>query len=482
MRKVLGAQRNQLMQQYWGEALIQTSLGLLAGFVLAFALLPFFNQLTGQALSIFNLNWYEVAGALVFLLVVVGVIAGGYPSVLLTRFQPVAVLKGVVRTQGKDTLNRSLVVLQYTISIALIVGTLIMAQQLNYLLSKDLGYEKELVMVVHTNQVSRNDAPMVLDRLKNDLLPYVQIEQIARAGNPFTRGSDRNTWRDAEGITRSAYNFGVDYNYVDLMGMEIVEGRNFMEQFPSDSTQSVLVNEALVREFGLENPVGKQLTGWLDGVYEEAPTIIGVVKDFNFRSLREDVVPAVMNMHPNYYNYMAAVLIKVKGGDLSSTVRLVEQSWAEMLPGKPFTYSFLDEDLAAQYQTEERWSGIVRASALLAVLIASLGLFGLATLSVSRRTREIGIRKVLGASVPRVVMLVAGEFVKLVAIAAVIAWPLAYLGMNKWLDDFANRIDISLWPFLLAGLVAVGIALITISTRAISAAMINPVRALRNRG
>ena len=312
-------------------------------------------------------------------------------------------------------------------------------------------------------------------------MPYVQIDKIARAGNPFTRGSDRNTWTDADGITRSAYNFGVGFEYLDLMDMEIADGRNFSKKFPTDSTNSILVNEALVREFGIEDPVGKQLTGWLSFIYDESPTIIGVVKDFHFRSLREEVVPAVMNMHPNYYNYMGAMLIKITSGDVKTAINLVENTWTEVLPGKPFTYSFLDEDVAAQYATEERWSGIVTSSALLAVLIASLGLFGLATLSVTRRTREIGIRKVLGASVSKVVLLITGEFVKLVVIAAVIAWPLAYLGMNKWLGDFASKIDINLWPFLLAGLVAIGIALVTISSRAIGAAMINPVRALRYR-
>ncbi|MFK7843986.1 MAG: ABC transporter permease [Rhodothermales bacterium] len=481
MRKVLGAQRNQLMQQYWGEALIQTSFGLVIGFALSILLLPFFNELTGQTLSLFNLNLFEVLGALLILLIVVGLVAGGYPSVLLSRFQPVAVLKGIVRTQGKDLLNRSLVVLQYTISIALIIGTLIMAQQLNYLLEKDLGYDKELVMVVNTSQVSRADAEGVLNQFRNTLLPYVQIDEISRTGSSFTRGSDRNSWQDADGITRSAYNFGIGIEYVDLMGMEIVEGRNFLKEFPTDSTNSILVNEALVREFGIEDPVGKQLTGWLSFIYDESPTIIGVVKDYHFRSLREEVVPAVMNMHPNYYNYMGAMLVKISTDNISSAVSLVENTWADVLPGKPFTYSFLDEDVATQYQTEERWSGIVTSSALLAILIASLGLFGLATLTVSQRTREIGIRKVLGASMPKVVLLISSDFVKLVGIAAVIAWPLAYFGMTKWLSDFASKIDISIWPFAIAALLAIGIAMLTISSRAIGAAMINPVKALRYR-
>ena len=482
MRKVLGAQRIQLMRQFWGEAFILTAVGLLLGLLLAFATLPFFNQLTGQNLALSSFRWFEILLAVLALLALVGLVAGGYPSILLSRFQPVAVLKGVFTGSSKNRLSRGLVVLQYTISIGLIVSTILMAQQLHFLLNKDLGYEKDLVMVVNTGQVSRAEAPLVLQRFRNSLLPYPQISKIARAGTSFTRGSDRNTWTDADGVTRSAYNFGVDEEYLELMGMEIVDGRNFSVDFPADSTQSILVNEALVREFGIENPVGKRLTNWLSFIYDESPTIVGVVRDYNFRSLREDVVPAVLNMHPNYYNFMGAMLIKVENGAISQAVELVENTWKETLPGKPFTYSFLDEDVATQYQTEERWSNIVTASSILAILIASLGLFGLATLTVAKRTKEIGIRKVLGASVPRVVLMIAGEFIKLVGIAAVIAWPLAYLGMNRWLGDFANHISISGWPFVLAALAAAAIALITVSSRTIGAALVNPVRALGQRG
>ena len=481
MRKVLGAQRIQVMRQFWGEALILTGAGLLLGLILALAGVPFFNQLIGQNLSLASFRWFEFLLATLVLLLVVGLVAGGYPSVLLSGFQPISVLKGVFATGGKNRLSKGLVVLQYTISIGLIVCTILMAQQLRFLLDKDLGYDKDLVMVVHANQISDAEAPLVLEQFRNTLLPYPQVSKIARAGSPFTRGIDRNSWMDADGNTRSAYNFGVDVDYLDLMGMEIVAGRNFSADFPSDSTQSILVNEALVHEFGIEDPIGTRLTGWLEGVYEEPPTIIGVVKDYNFRSLREEVFPAVMNMHPDYYNFMGGILIKVEPGSIGRAVELVENTWKETLPGKPFTYSFLDEDVAAQYQTEERWSNIVTASSILAIMIASLGLFGLATLTVAKRTKEIGIRKVLGASVPRVVGLIAGEFAKLVGIAAVIAWPLAYLGMNRWLGDFANHVSISVWPFVLAAVVALAIALITISSRAVGAALVNPVNALGRR-
>ena len=481
MRKVLGAQRSQLMGQFWGEALLQTSMGLLLGLFIAIVLLPLFNLLTGESLSILTLGTAELILSTIGLLLLVGFIAGGYPSFLLSRFQPVVVLKGSLTKKGKNLLSRSLVVLQYTISIGFIISTLLMSQQIQYLFDKDLGYDKEMVLVVNTGQVSDNDAPRVLDQLRNFLMTNPYIDNIARAGYSFTRGSDRNTWTDVQGVTRSAYNFGVGFEYIDLMGMEIVEGRNFSKDLPSDSTQSVLVNEALVKEFDLENPVGQRLTNWLSDIYEEAPVIIGVVKDFNFRSLREEVAPAVMNMHPDYYNYMGAILIKVKPGAVAATIREVENTWSTILPGKPFTYSFLDEDVADQYQTEEQWQSIVTLSAIFAIFIASLGLFGLATLTVTKRTREIGIRKVLGANIPRVVLLIASDFIKLVAIASILGVPIAFWGMKKWLENFAYSIGISIWPFIIAPVIAMAIAMLTISSRAAQAALMNPVHALHSK-
>ncbi|NND70856.1 MAG: FtsX-like permease family protein [Rhodothermales bacterium] len=479
MRKVMGANRPQLMKQFWGEALIMTVVALALGLLLTFAVLPLFNSITGQELemaSFINLNSILM---LVILAAVVGLVAGGYPAVQLSRFMPAEVLKGAVSSQGRNRFTRGLVVLQYTISIGLIVGTLVMSQQLRFLFDKDLGYEDEMVLVVNSGQVDRSEAPLVFERFRNALLQTDEVSQIARSGYSFTRGSDRNTWTDDNGVTRSAYNFGVGFDYIDLMGMEIVAGRNFSRDFATDSTESILVNEALVEEFDLQNPVGQRLTGWLTGIYEEAPVIIGVVKDFNFRSLREEVQPAVMNMHPDYYNFMGAILVKLNTTDLSSAVAGVEQVWQAALPGKPFTYSFLDDDLAAQYVAEERWSDIVRYSSGLAILIACLGLFGLATLSVQRRRKEIGIRKVLGASISGVVRLVATEFAILVAIATVFAWPLAYFGLQRWLSTFAYRVELGPATFLFAGLIALLIAIATISFQAVRAGMSDPVKSLR---
>ena len=479
MRKVLGALPRQLMKQFWGESVLLSMVALGLGLALAALALPIFNDLTGQSLTFSALLSRDGLLGLLGLMVIVGLIAGGYPAVVLSRFQPAAVLKGEVKMRGKNYLTRSLVVVQYTISIGLITSTVIMMQQLDFLMNRDLGYKQDQIIVVNTSQINPEQAPGMLEFFRSELLPRSEITHVAKMGYAFTRGGDRNTWTDANDVTHSAWNFGFDYDSIDLLGMEIVAGRTFSRDFPNDPTSSILVNEALVKEHGLEDPVGHVLTNWLSFIYDESPTIIGVVKDFHFESLHVEVKPAVMNMHPNYYNFMGSILIKIRPDDIAGTLAAVEATWNKVLPSKPFTYSFLDEDVASQYQTEERWGRIVTLSALFAILIACLGLFGLATLSVARRTKEIGIRKVLGASASGMMVLIAREFIILVGIATVVAAPLAYFGMTRWLETFAFRIEIS-WPiFLGAGLAALLIALLTVSYQAVRAATANPVKALR---
>lgn len=479
LRKAFGAQRSQLMYQFWGEAVVLTAISLILGGVLAALTLPLFNDVTAKALSLSAVPPAQLAAVAFGLLFVVGLVAGGYPAAVLSRFQPAVVLKGNVMAGSRQGLTRSLVVLQYTISIGLMICTLIMAQQLAHIANKDLGYKKDLVMVVHANQVGRQDADLVINRFKNTLASAQGVTAIARSGQTFNRGTDRNSWTDENGITRQAYNYGVGHEFVDLMDMKIVAGRNFSPEFPSDSSHAILVNEALVKNFGIENPVGKQLTNWLNWIYDESPVIVGVVKDFHFQSLHREIEPVVLNMHPGYYNYFSSLLVKLKPEDVTGSIEDVEAAWISILPGRPFTYSFLDEDVARQYVEEERWNRIVRYSSILAILIACLGMFGLATLAVARRTKEIGVRKVLGASVSDVLRLIATEFAVLVAVASVLAFPMAYFGMSEWLSDFASRTEIG-WPvFALAAVASLGIALLSISYHAIRAATADPIHALR---
>ncbi|HET6568969.1 MAG TPA: FtsX-like permease family protein, partial [Rhodothermales bacterium] len=479
MRKALGARRGQIMKQFWGEAILMGLVALLLGVLLAILVLPLFNQLTGRELSLgasLNANGVLI---LLGLIAIVGLVAGGYPAAVLSGFNPVAVLKGDVKSRGNSFFTRSLIVVQYTLSIVLIVSTIVMARQLHYMLNRDLGFEGEQVVVLHTYNVTDKEAPAVIERFRHDLLPDPRIVKIARAGYSFTHGGDWNGWLDAEGNQRRAANFGIDYDYLDVMGMQLVAGRNFSREHPSDPTGGVLVNEALVRQFGIKDPIGYKLTGWNSWYVKEPPTIIGVVKDFNFRSLHEEVAPAVLNMQPDYYIGMGAMLIKISGNDVPGTISLLEKTWNTVLPGRPFSYSFLDDDMAAQYQTEQRWGKILTYSSLLAILIACMGLFGLATLSTVRRTKEIGIRKVLGASVSGIVALVSREFVVLVLISGLAAAPLAYYAMHRWLDTFAYRIPLGPGAFILAGLAALLIALLTVSYQSVKAALANPASSLR---
>ena len=479
VRKVLGADRSQIMRQHWGESFVAAALALVLGFVVAVLLLPAFNGLTGVEVRLSDVSPLFVLAGLVFLVVVVGTVAGGYPAAVLSRYVPATVLKGSISSPGNNRLTQSLVVLQFTISIGLIASTAIMTDQLRFLLNKDLGFEEEFVIAVNTGQVGRSEAEGVLSGLRDRLLPYDQITHVERSGYTFTRGSDRNTWQDAGGSTRSAYNFGVGYDYLDLMGMEMAEGRFFSPDFPGDLTGSVVVNEALVEQFGIEEPVGHTLTNWLSFIYEESPTIVGVVENFHFQSLHNEVQPLVMNMHPDYYNWMGVALVRIKPSDVQGSLDLVEGAWNEILPGRPFVYSFVDEDLATQYASEKRWQRLVTYSSILAILIACMGLFGLAILTVGRRTKEIGIRKVLGASVSGVTGLVSREFAVLVAIAAVVAAPLSWFAMSRWLEGFAFQVEIRWWFFVAAAVLAMTIALGTVGVHAFRAARANPVKALR---
>lgn len=479
VRKVLGANRVQIMRQHWGESIVISLIALAIGLALAVLALPAFNNLVGTELDLSSVPRLTLAMTIMLIVIVVGVVAGSYPAAVLSRFQPSRVLKGSIATPRNGLLTRSLVVLQFTVSIGLIACTGIMSQQLRFLLNTDLGFEDEFVLAVDARQVSRSEADGVISYFRDQLLQRDDIVSLSRAGNTFTRGSDQNGWGDAAGVPRSAYNFGVGYDWFDVLGMEIVEGRSFSPDFPGDATNSIVVNEALVREFGIEEPIGHVMTNWLSDIYEESPTVIGVVKDFKFRSLRNEVSPAIMNMHPDYYNYFGALVIKVRPDDVAGSIKAVERAWNAVLPGKPFVYSFVDEDLATQYATEKRWQTIVTYSSLLAIIIACLGLFGLAILTVGRRTKEIGVRKVLGASVGGVATLLSREFAVLVVIASLIAAPVAYFAMRAWLAAFAYKITIGPWIFLAATFVTMAIALGTVSIHAVRAAKADPVKALR---
>ncbi len=478
VRKVLGADRWSIMRQYWGEALLLSLVSLGAGLLLARALQPLFGQLAGVDISVFGLPPALTISGIVLLVLVVGGLAGAYPAAILSAFEPARVLKGDTPRSGSGLVVRSLVVLQYTISIGLMASLFVMQEQVGLLLEKDLGFDDDRVVAIEARQIDSARAEAVVDAFRQEVMQGGAVDGVARAGQAFTRSSDRNGWRDAEGIQRQAYNFGVSYEYIDVMGMDIVDGRNFSRDYPADPTQSVLVNEALVREFGLENPVGQQLNGWLDWIYETPPTIIGVVSDFNFQSLHNEVQPAVMNMHPDYYNYLGAILVRIPPGRTADALTSMQHTWNTVMPGTPYAWAFVSDDMKALYETEARWQRIVSWSSALALFIASMGLFALALMTVAGRVREIGIRKVLGASERQVMTLVTREFAVLVLVSSLLAAPMAWFAMQKWLDNFAYRVELGPLPFLFASGAALLLAILTVAWHALSAARMNPVTSL----
>lgn len=475
MRKAVGAQKQQLMAQFWGEALMLSFFALLLGLAITAQSLPFFNYLTGKKLSLTGIQHGEVWLVLLGLMLIVGFITGTYPAVILSRFQPAIVLKGNMKTGGASLLTRSLVGIQFTLSIVLMLCASIMGEQVEFLKRKDLGYKNDMVVVIR----NRNGSSETVEKYRNALTGYANVTYVVGAGQAFSRSEDTRLWSDAGGATRIAHVYGVDYDYVDMMEMTMIAGRNFSRAFPADPKNGVLVNEALVHEFGLEDPVGQKLHGFMPNLFADAPLILGVVKDFNFKSLHEKVKPAVLTLHPNYWARFRNIFVKLNPDNISATLKMLKEKWSVAAPDNPFEIFFLDEDVQKQYLDEERWRSIVRYSTIVALMIACMGVFGLAALLVTKRTKEIGIRKVFGASVSSVVLLLSKDFMRLVLIAFLLAAPLGYFIMNLWLQDFAYRVAFGVRTFLFVGGLALCIVILTVSYQSIKTALANPVDSLR---
>ena len=472
VRKVVGANRMQVMLQFWGEALLMSLFALGVGLALAEFFLPVFNNLAAKTL---HLDFIRDAGLLAMLLgvtLVTGLIAGSYPALVLSGFQPVEALKNRLRLNGSNAFTQSLVVVQFALSVFLICGTLIMLSQLDYLRTKNLGFDKEHVVVIET---SGTDGALALDRYRSELGSRNDIAGLTGVSYAFAKGVSRVGF-EYEGALMQVAEYIVESDYVDVLGMELVAGRNFDPRLATDSSQAIIVNETLVRDFGWTDPIGQSLTGLTESSATD-PIVIGVVKDFNFKSLHEQIEPMMLTLGPK--RGIRTILARIHPDNVPATLDVLRSTWQAIAPDVPFQYSFLDDDLDQQYRAEERWSQIVGYGAGFAILIACLGLFGLAALTVAGRTKEIGIRKVLGATLANIAVLLSKDFAKLVLIALVIAAPAAYFALRAWLDNFAYRIEISATIFLMAGSLALAIALATVSYHAIRAALADPVKSLR---
>ncbi len=483
VRKVVGASRSQLVQQFWGEAMVVSLIAFVVGLLLAELAMPMFNKLSGKSL---DYTWLSLTSIVfIMLALLTGVLAGIYPAVYLSRFKPVEVLKGKLKISDAIFFRHALVVFQFSLSIGLIICTLIMGNQLRYMQQKNLGFAKEFVVNIPTG-VNRDDAIVIIDRFKNELAGNNVVAGITYGIYSIGEGWLAAQYRTTTNAIKDFYFNQVDENYLPVMQIELVEGRNFSKEITSDEQEAILVNEALVRDYGLENPVGKRLPG------DKFPPhqIIGVVKDFNYESLHTPVKPLILGMSNGIVRGAFSVnvsasskrkmQIRLKSDNVQQSVALLEQTWKKVAPNLPYSYSFLDETLARQYEQETRLSTIMNWATGMAIFIACLGLFSLATLAVQRRRKEIGVRKVMGASVNSIVLLFSKEFVQLILIALLVASPLAYMAMHKWLQDFAYQTNISVWVFAAAGTAAVAIALLTVSYQVVKAALSNPVHSLRD--
>ncbi|MCD6335189.1 MAG: ABC transporter permease, partial [Candidatus Latescibacteria bacterium] len=403
----------------------------------------------------------------------VAFVSGSYPAFFLSAFQPADVLKGTLKASSRNPLFRSvLVVLQFAISIGLIIGTGIVYDQLNYIRNKRLGFQKEHVIVlpIRGQEVRKN-----YEAIKSRLLQHSDILSVSASSSMPGGLMDKSSIRP-EGAQDelASHTLSIDHDFIEMLKIELAAGRNFSKDFAAVAKEAILLNEAAVRRFGWESPknaIGKRATLW-----GRKWTVIGVVKDFHISSLHDPIEPLVLYIRPDRFCYLS---VRIRPGHISETLDFLKHSWDEFSPNRPFEYSFLDDSFDKLYRAEDRLGKIFGSFSLIAILIACLGLFGLASFATEQRTKEIGIRKILGASVSGIVLLLSKEFTKLVLVSNLIAWPVAYWAMNRWLQDFAYRIPIGVGTFLLAGVIALVIALLTVSFQAIKAATANPVKALR---
>ncbi len=481
IRKVAGSLRTNLITQFLTESILTSFLSLLLAIGIAALLMPLFNQLAGKQMSVLTLFSTWLLPVLILLVIVVGCIAGSYPAFYLSSFQPVQVLKGSIAKGFKSSWLRSgLVIFQFFISISLIIGTIVIYNQLTYIRSREIGYNRDQVLVINNTYALDKK----IKSFRQDLLKISGVQGATIAGSlPTETGYSQNGWFKDPTLDAKQVNimtdFYADQNYVPTLGMQMIAGRNFSIDFPTDSS-AVIINETAAKLLGFKNPLNETLyrpSGYAsNGGFASRPFhIIGVVKDFNFNSMHDKVGPLIIELSENY----GRIAMRINTQNIPALISEVEKKWNRMSPEQLFSYSFLDADFNKIYNAEQRTGKLFITFAIFAIFIACLGLFGLVTYAAEQRIKEIGVRKVLGASVGEIVAMISKDFIKLVLIAFVIAFPVAWWMMNKWLQSFAYRINISWWVFALAGVLTIAIALITVSFQAIKAAIANPVKSLR---
>jgi len=480
IRKVVGARKNLLQNQFLMESLLITLLALILAFMTVELILPLFNEIAGRHLEM------DISGNLLFfglilgITIIVGIVSGSYPAFYLSSFIPVEVLKGKIGSRGKGALRKILVLLQFSISIIMIIGTITVVQQLSFLRTKDLGFNEDNIVVLTIRDTS---AVRNLDTFKEELLKNPNILKVGKSSSIPGQGYgiivQRYETDDGTLAEKGINYFFVDNDYLDVMNMKVIRGRNFAPELQTDIEESILINEKTAEVLGWgDDAIGKriQFGANLDGTANRETKVVGVVKDFHYTSLHNEVDPIVILLADSP---LRNISLRIRGENILNTLDFIEEKWNEFCPSYPFDFAFLDEGLNELYTAEQNIGKVFTYFSFLCVFIACLGLFGLAAFTAEQRTKEIGIRKVMGASVSSIVIHLSKEFAKWVIIANVIAWPIAYFGLTKWLENFAYKVDITVLTFILSGIIALLIALLTVSFQAMKAAIANPVEALK---
>jgi putative ABC transport system permease protein len=469
VRKIVGGSRFQIIRQFLGESAVLC----LFAFVLAVAItdfsLPVFNDLTGKGISLWDSFDTPLLFYFAIMLAAIILLAGFYPASVLSNFRPSEVLYSRQKLTGRSLFGRFLIVVQFSLAVFMLIATLVYYSQMDYIRTKDLGYNPN--QVVFTSIDGAMDVKSVGDYFRNELRSEPSIEVVSLGGD---RGGTSGV--KIKGRTVQAVHKVIDENYLAALEIPLKAGRNLSSAYPTDKNRSVIVNEAFVKAAGFGDPIGEQVQ--IDEFFDkEQKTIVGVVKDFHAASLRESIQPMVLFMNEGY---SAGIWVKFRKSGQKEAMMALQKAYRKILPRTVYHYDFLDELNAKEYTREEHWQQVIRVAAILSIIICALGLFGLAHLSTRQRVKEIGVRKVLGASVSQIVGLLAGDFLKLVSIAYIIAAPIAWFVMNRWLQDFAYRISMGPGIFLLAGMIAMTIAFITVSVQSVLAAFVNPVSSLRS--
>lgn len=472
VRKVMGANRKQLMMQLFGESILTSLIAMIIAFVLLLMLVEQFGGLIGQHISYDFVDNISIITMLIGIGLLAGVFAGIYPALVLSAFSPTKVMKGLVTKGAKGALlRRGLIITQFGLSMLLLVSMMIVFSQIDYMKNVKLGFDKEQVVFVSLTGATKEK----FDSFRNRLLTHTSIVDVSNTILPGRVGTSRGyNWPGSDGGEQGKgfYTMFVDPHALNTLGMELVDGRNFSNEFSTDETNAYILNETAVKEIGWDDPIGKTFRVW----DEEPGQVVGVVNDFHFKSLHSKIEPLVLDIKPEW-NWNAA--IRVNTSQVQTALASIESTWKEFEPNLPFRYNFLDEDFDRAYKSEERLGELFGIFTFLAIFIACLGLLGLASFTTQQRIKEIGVRKVLGAEISDILILFSKEFSRLVFYSLVVAAPVAYYVMNKWLEDFAYRIDVGFVPFVLSGLIILVVALLTVSSQILRAARVNPASLMR---